>query len=186
MAEKKDKKNTFNTRLNEVCGDDDLRPVLQCVQFVNGFAYATNGNITIKQTLEYQSVLNKEMLEGKLLHRDSFKAIMGFEIAECTDMGIECKNANGQTAFFDYYNPPVDQPIPDLERIMKQVRSLTTLSFIGINPEMLNKLTKAMYNPYNNMRIQFTGINSPMLVDAVGIEGQEALLQPIILEASLF
>lgn len=185
MAEKKDKKNTFNTKLYEVCGDDDLRPVLQCVQFRNGFAYATNGHISIKQTLDLQSVLNKDMLEGKLLHRDSYRAIMAFEIAECNEDGIYCKNTNGQIAFFAYFES-LGEPIPDISKAMHTGKGPANLSFIGIDPEMLTKLTKAIYNPGNNLRMQFTGLNSAILIDAVGIEDQEAILMPNAINGSLF
>lgn len=185
MSEKKEKKNTFNTRLYEVCGDDSLRPILQCVQFRNNFAYATNGHMSIRQTLDFQSVLNKEELEGKLLHRDSFKACMSFEIAEATPDGVYCKNTNGQSAFFNYFNPE-GETIPDIEKAMRNRKGLTSLSFIGINPEMFSKLSKAIYNPNNNLRIQFTGIDSAILIDAVGIEDQEAILMPIALNSSLF
>jgi len=185
MAEKKDKKQTFNTRLYECCADDELRPILQCVQFREGFAYATNGAVSIKQTLAFQSIINPEMLDGKLLHRDSYKAIMAFEIAECQENGIECKNTNGQSAYFDYFDPK-DQPIPNIPRAMEVKRGLTSLTFIGIDPDSLILLNKAIYNPANNLRFQFTGIDSYILVDAVGVDDQEAVMMPRMLTASLF
>lgn len=184
MAEKKDKKNTFNTHLYECCGDDELRPILQCIQFKHGFAYASNGIISIKQTLDLQSVLNKELLEGQLLHRDNYKSIMAFEIAECNIDGIYCKNLNGQTAFFSYFDRS-DNTVPDLEKAMNN-RSLTSLSFVGIDPKQLMKLSKALYNPSNNLRFQFTGIDKAIMVDAVGIEEQEGLMMPLILNDTLF
>lgn len=185
MAEEKARKYTFTTKMFECCGDDELRPLMQCVHFLNGYAYATNGYVSIKQTLELQSIMNKENLDGKSLHKKSYQAIMGFEIAECNLDGIYCKNTTGQTAFFDYFNRN-DEPIPNFEKAMQPKRGLTSLSFIGINPEHLARLSKAIYNPGNNLRMQFTGIDSQVLVDAIGVEGQTATIMPQMLNDSLF
>ena len=185
MADKKEKRYTFNTKLYEVCADDELRPLMQCVHFVNGFAYASNGYISIKQTLELQSCINKELLDDKSMHRNSYRAIMAFEIAECTADGIYCKNTTGETAFFDYFDRKGD-PIPNFEKAMAAHRGLTSLTFIGIDPELLNKLVKAIYNPSNQLRMQFTGIDSNIIIDAVGVDDQVAHLMPKIINATLF
>lgn len=34
----------FTTKLHVACSDDELRPIMNCVHFVGGFAYASNGN----------------------------------------------------------------------------------------------------------------------------------------------
>jgi len=185
MEEKKDKKYTFTTKLYEVCADDKLRPLMQCVHFKDGFAYASNGYISIKQTLELHSVMNKELLEDKSIHKDSYKAIMAFEIAECNEEGIYCKNTSGQTAFFGYFDR-MGEMIPNFEKAMQTGKGLTSLSFIGLDPDLLNKLSKAIYNPSNNMRMQFTGIDSAIIIDAVGVDGQSARLAPRMINDSLF
>lgn len=185
MAEEKAKKNTFTTKMYECCADDELRPLMQCVHFEHGFAYATNGFVSIKQTIELQTILNKEQLDGKSLHKKSYQAIMAFEIAECNYDGIYCKNATGQTAFFDYFDRK-DELIPNFEKAMQPKRGLLSMYFIGINPEHLTRLAKALYNPSNNLRFQFTGIDSQILIDAVGVEGQTATIMPQVLNDSLF
>lgn len=187
MAEKKDKK-TFQTRLYEVCAgaDDKLRPVMQCIYFDCGFAYATNGHICIKQTLALQTVLNPEYLDGKFLHRDNYKAIMAFEIAECNEAGIECWNTNGQKAFFEFYWLETDDKAPDYERLLNPNKGLTSLTFVGIDPEQYSKLSKALYAPEGNIRLQFTGVDSKILVDVPGVEDQQASISPVLLNNSLF
>lgn len=182
---KKNEKQTFNTKMYEVCGDDELRPVMQCVYFDCGYAYATNGHIVIKQTLAFQSVLLPENLDGKLLHRESWKAAMNFDVVECTSEGIECWSENGQKAFFEFYKIKENEKLINFESAMKR-KGLTTLGFIGINPEMLMRLSKALYDPNKNMRLQFTGIDSAILVDVPGIDDQEAHIMPVIINASLF
>jgi len=184
MAEKKQKQ-TFFTRLHECCGDDELRPLMQCVKFENGYAYAGNGMVAIKQTLALCGVINPENLDGKYLHKDSYKAIMSFEIAEANTDGVECWNENGQRVFFAYTEPPKDGNI-DWESGMKKKKGLTGVTFIGFNPEQFAKLAKALYAPGGNIRVQFTGIDTAMLVDVVGVDEQEAIIMPYILNNTLF
>lgn len=185
MAEKEPKQ-TFNTKLHEVCSTNKLQPIMNCIYFDCGFAYASNSHIAIKQSLEYQSVLNPELLDGKLLHRENYKSIMAFDIAECGEDGIDCKSTSGAAAFFEYYTPGEKEKIPDFDAVIRTKFGLTQLSFIGINPDYLLKLTKALYAPLGNIRCQFTGLDKPIKVDVIGIENQEAILMPYVLTDSLF
>jgi hypothetical protein len=184
MAEKEQK--TFNTKLYEVCSTDKLRPVMNCIYFDSGYAYASNGNVAIKQSLEYQSVLGAEFLDGKLLHRDNYKSVMAFDFAECHDDGIACKSTSGAVAFFEYYTPLEGEKIPAYDKVIRTEFPVIPLSFIGMNPDFLIKLTKALYAPSGNIRCQFTGLDKPIKVDVIGIEDQEAILMPYILTDSLF
>jgi len=186
MADKKEKK-TFNTRVYECCGDDKLRPVMQCVHFSNGFAYATDGFMSVKQTLTLQSILSPEFLDGHSLHRDSYKSIMGFEIAEANPDGVECWNENGQTAFYEYFQYPEGEIMPDVERTIKYKRGLINLGFIGIDPEKLLKVNRALYVPNDHtLRLQFTGVDSAILIDVPGVDDQAAVLMASIINGTLF
>lgn len=186
---KKQGKSTFNTKIYECCATekDTLRPLLQCVYFENGYAYAADGTVAIKQSLALQSVLDPEELDGKFLPRDSYKAIMGFEIAQCTEQGIECWNTNGQKVFFEYLEPGVNDTIPNFESYFKNTKSQTTLGFIGINPKNVQRVSNALYSPYDgNIRFQFTGIDSAIIVDVIDVEEQTARILPAILSPTLF
>lgn len=188
MAEKK-QKSTFNTRVYECCAgtDEKLRIAFQCVHFENGYAYATNGKIAIKQTLAFQSVVDPENLDGNSLHRDDYKTIMTFEIAQATDEGIECWNETGQHVFFDYYSPEENEQLPNVENMFKNLKGLTSLSFIGIDPELLMKIKRSLYVPSDcAMRHQFTGVTDGILIDVIGVDEQQAILLPTPLEDTLF
>lgn len=182
----KTEKHTFNTKLHECCGTDPIRPAFQCVYFKNGFAYATDGYVCIKQTLTLQGVFGVENLEGKAIHRDSYKDIMGFEEVECNEDGIECCNANGQKVFFEYYPENPDNPAPNFEAYLKGRKGPIALDFIGIDFSLFEKLQKALYAPGGNIRLQFTGIDSHIIVDAIGVEDQIATMMPKILESTLW
>lgn len=177
-------KQTFKTKLYEVCCDDELRPVMVCVHFKNGFAYASNGCMVVKQSLEYHTIKGIEFLEGKSLHKDNYKAIMGFEVAECNEEGVACADSDGRTAFFEYFDLK-GANMPNFEEVLKPIGQ-KSIEFIGINPEYLAKIGKAMHVPTNALRLQFQGVDKGILIDTPDIENQWALLMPAIINDSLF
>lgn len=188
MAEKKTKQ-TFNTKLYECAGDDSdkLRPLFQCVHFENGYAFVTDGIVAVKQTLSFQSILNPENLDGKSIHKNSFKQIMTFETARANDEVIECWNENGQHVYFEYYDRIEGEKMPNIEHIMKPKGGLTQLSFIGIEPDHLKRIKSALYCPPPHViRLQFTGIDRPIMIDVPGIDEQQAILMPIVINGTLF
>jgi len=187
MAEKKQKQ-TFNTKLYECCAgaDDKLRPLFQCVHFENGYGMATDGMVAIKQTLALQSVIDMEELDGKSLHRDNYRAAMTFEMVQATPEGLQCWNENGQKAFLEYYQLREGEKIPDINRAVNPLTGIKTLSFIGINPDNITRLCKALYAPGGNIRIQFTGVDTPIIVDVIGVDEQQGIVMPVILNDSLF
>lgn len=186
MGDKKEKQ-TFNTKLFECCSNEKLRPVFQCVHFENGYAYAADGQVAIKQTLSFQSIVNPENLDGKSIHKDSFKQIMSFEIAEAGTDGVECWNENGQHVFFEYYEFKDGEQAPDIEKSINSKNGQTSLTFIGIDPDNLTRIKRALFIPETStIRLQFTGVDKPILVDVPGVDEQQAILMPAIINGTLF
>lgn len=179
-------KATFNTKIHECCGEDATRPLFQCVYFEGGYCYATNGHIAIKQPISFHSIINPEHLENVLIHRDSYKDALGFETVECNDDGIYCINENGQKAFFEYFIPPDGKQYPNLNDVLKPRKGMKSIEFIGIRPDDLSKLSKAMVNSDGILRLQFTGIDSAIMVDSPLYDEQIAIIMPGIISDTLF
>lgn len=177
-------KYNFTTKLYEVCSKDELSPINNCVHFLNGFALATDGHMAIRQSLEYHSIINPEILDNKSMHRENFKAIMQFDIAECNEDGIQCKDKDGRTAFFEYFDRQ-GKEIPNFDSVFNNLQA-TQLSFIGIKPEFLYKMSKALYSPDGIVRIRFNGVDKAILIDAIGVDNQDAIVMPAILNGVLF
>jgi len=64
----KQKLNTFTTPVHLACGTDELRPAMELVAFKNGFLYATDAKILIRQKLSIHN-LDEGSLDGKFIHR---------------------------------------------------------------------------------------------------------------------
>jgi hypothetical protein len=177
-------KKTFTTKLYEVCSSDELRPVMMCIHFLNGFAYASDGHMCVKQSLEYHTILGIDFLEGKSIHKDNYKAVMGFETAECNEDGITCNDSDGRTAFYDFFDLKGVE-MPNFESVLKPVGQ-KSIEFIGITPEYLSRIWKALHVPSNVLRLQFQGVDKPILIDTPEIENQWAILMPAMVEDSLW
>ena len=187
MSKEKKQKSTFTTKLYEIASADGLRPIMQCIYFKDGFAYAADGWVSIRQSLEYHSVYNPEMLDGKLLHRNDYKSAMGFEEVVCTDEGLECINENGQKVFFYYVNPTEETGgYPSIHKVFNRLPGQTHLSFIGINPKLIERVSRALAGPSDKgLRMQFTGIDTYLVIDVIDYPDQTALIMPKILEPDL-
>lgn len=174
----------FLAPLDQACAKDELRPAMECVYFKNGHAYASNGHVLIKQSLtEYCTVVNKELLEDKCLHRDSFKNIRDFDVADAQDDGINCyDHDNGKKAFFPYSN----QISPNFETVINGVQA-TNIPFIGMNPKNVEIASKCLVKSKDTaLRFSFHGLDKPIIVTAEGYESQHAVIMPMILGGNLF
>jgi hypothetical protein len=154
-----------------------------CVHFVDGFAYASNGGMLVKQTLSYHSIIDPENLNGTSLHRDNYANIMQFEIARATPDGVHCSNKDGRTAFFEYYDRK-GQEIPDFESVLGKL-PVKAVDFIGIRPKDFDLLSKVLYNG-EGVRVRFAGIDKAMVCDVIAWEEQVAIVMPLILNGTLF
>lgn len=177
-------KYNFTTKMYAACSNDELRPIANCVHFENGFILASNGIIAIRQSLEYHSILSPELLDGNSLHRENYKNIMQFEEAIATQEGIHCKNKDGRIAFFEYFDRKKEK-IPNFDEIFKKYKA-KGVDFIGFNPEQMRILMLSLYCPGGYVRVNFGGIDKIMFIDVPGIERQEAILMPVLVEGTLF
>lgn len=150
------------------CANDETRPVMNCVHFENGFAYASDGHILVRNKIEECALLNDsqiEMLNGKNLHRDSYKQLIKYDTIIVSEDGIEAKK-NGQTAFF--YFDKTETKYPNAEAAIQNALNNPSapMSQIGINTTYLIKLNKALFNS-SACRYQFTGENSAIILQSL-------------------
>lgn len=157
------KSNFLETALESVCSNDDLRPAMQCVYFKDGFVYATNAYIAIKQHLSLHNFGEEEsrLLDGKLLHKDHLKLMKKCDHFEITSDGI--KSTKGMLQMVHQF---FDGQFPDLEKVIPEITDFALTKF-SINSENLNILQKIMLHesePF--VRIHFSSQNKPFLVSS--------------------
>lgn len=86
------KRINFNKSLNMhlACGDCDF---MEYIYFKNGFAYATNGKILVKNDLVSCSSIPVDkfpLLDGKLLHKIAYRKILKHDVIKVSEDGITC------------------------------------------------------------------------------------------------
>lgn len=134
-------RNSFlETPVDIVCSKDDLRPAMKCVYFKDGFLYATDAHVAIKQSLKLHGLEQEEIdaLDGKLISSEGIKALKkmdGFYIDEKGIVGVKAQNETR----FNF----VDERFPDVEAVLPKSSQEAT-EFIGINPELYAKVCKAL------------------------------------------
>lgn len=178
----------FTTKLHNCCAsgkDAELRPWSIAIHFKDGYAYASEAHVMVKSSLEYHSVINPEFLDGKSIHKDNFKEILKFEIVECCEDGVSCKNSDGQVAFYEYMNMG-DSKIPDFNKVLPDKTKLKDVAQIGLTPKYVDMCTSAMYSGSSVFRFKFTGSDTGILVDAIGFPNQIGLIMPNALSESIF
>lgn len=175
----KEKRN-FRLKMNLVCGSDDLRPVMQHVYFKDGKMLATDAHILIKANTQKFSDFDKseiDMLEGKFIHKSTFKKILSCAMVIITENGIQDMSTKDVYAFAqtDDKFPNIDSAIPS---------EYKEISEIGIGPQTCLKIMKVLSTPdIYNLSLNFSGQNKAITIKGLGDnEGAlTAILMPVML-----
>lgn len=169
-------KNTFISNLHLACGKDDLRPAMQCIHFKNGFAYASDGYVVIKQPLHLSPVDNMDILDGVSIHSESFKAIRRMRQVTATEDGFECISKDGSKVFFEYSK--VESPNFDA---VLEPKGAQMIGEIGINPGLIGVLKKAMAGG-SGVKMTFQNQGAGIMIEPIGLEyeGEVAMVMPIM------
>jgi hypothetical protein len=147
----------FATPLHLVTSNDELRPAMQCVWFLNGNAYASDSHVFVRQSLDLSTVMEIENLNGHQLHRSAFKDILKYQSATATDQGVECVGKNGDKAFFPYH--VIEDKMPDFEAVLSDIynKDCEPVSVIGFSSLNIARVGKAMGAGSSGLRFVFRG-----------------------------
>lgn len=141
-------KNNFkkSVKMHLACKPDPLRPAYGYIQFKDGFAYASDGHIAVKNRIEEISGLNQaeiEALDGKFLQSEFYRDMLKYEEILIAEDGIECKN--GEDRVFFYFST-VEKPF-DIKKVIDEHLNMEPMQVehISFNMKYLMDLSKAMY-----------------------------------------
>lgn len=171
------RKANFTTNIHLCCGRDDLRPVFKYIHFINGFAYATNGHIMIRQSLKYHDVIDPDLLNGKSIHKNSYVNIKKYEIATATETGILCQTDDMRV---NYEYAIIRNNIPNFDKIFDQFEN-KKINEIGIHPKFIEIASKILFYGYSEqkMKISFAGTDKGMIITVPNYEDQQIILMPM-------
>lgn len=172
-------KRNFKSKLHLACANDPLRPALNHISFQDGKAVCTDSHILVAQDLHLHGFTLDERphMEGKFLHRDTFKELLRAETIEATAEGFRC-SLKGSEYVIKYTD--VDFKFPNWQAVIP--REKEALTEIGLAPTILAKLKELTLSENGNVVFDFHGNNRAVLIHGVGLtlEQETILIMPTL------
>ena len=165
-------KNNFDKKvqMHLACSKDDFCPETQCIFFNNGYAYATDTHILVRNRISEISGLNEseiEALNGKFLHADFYKDMLKYDSIMIAEDGIECSKGNDK-AFF-YFS--TFEKYPDAEKVLQDALNKQTVPLpqFSFDMKLIQRLNKALYQS-DSCTATFKGVGNPIIFDSMDAE----------------
>lgn len=181
-------KNNFDKKvqMHLACAKDNpSRREMECIFFKDGFAYATDTHVIVRNRISEISKLNGaeiEALDGKFLHASFYKDMLKYDNIMIAEDGIEC--SKGSDKVFFYFSK--FENYPDAEKVLQNAlcKSPIPTPEVGLNLNQLQQLYKALYKS-DQCKARFKGINNPIIFDSIAEDVSSiGLILPIITTAS--
>lgn len=178
---KKERKNfNKNAQMHLACEKNELRPAFACVHFKDGFAYASDGMILVRNPISEISTFDKQeaaALDGKSLHMDFYKDMLKYDEVLISEDGVECHKENGK-AFFYF----TETKMPAFEKVLQDTlhSSTVNISEVGFNMALFQRLNKAIGGK-NETKMTFKGARKSIIVEPCDDTSSSiGLLMPIL------
>ena len=166
MKEEKGKNFKKDVQMHLACLKDDVtRPLLGCIYIKNGYAYASDSTILVKNDLREISNFDDsdiEALDGKYIPADFYKEIIKYDDCLISDEGIEC-HKNDDKAFF-YFKEFGNSKYPNADKVLEDALNKMTVPMpqIGFDVKNMQRLYRALYGA-NKCKATFKGENQPIV-----------------------
>jgi hypothetical protein len=135
-----------DVKMHLACSNGDFRLIMKNIYFKDGYAYATDSYILVKNNLSECSTLPKdqiELLNGKMLSAKNYANILKYDTITVSEDGIEATKGEDK-AFFYFYQ--CDSKFPDAEKLIQDLLNKQTvpLAEVGLNLGYLIKLNSSL------------------------------------------
>lgn len=154
----------LKTRIWKACGTDHIRPVLSHAHIQNGYIYATNAHLLVKQKLETVHGMNVDEvknLEGKFLHRELLRELEKYEVVRFEKEHIYALKS-GVEAKFSYSSEP--GKYPNCDAVIPRIEGERSVEAIGFDHNILKNLVSAMTPFIGGHKYSFSGPNKGIIV----------------------
>ena len=161
-------------KLHMCCAEDGMRPVMEYVHFIGGYAYATNSYVMVRAKIADISNFTEEeiaMLDNKSIHGHLFRQLIQRRRVQVTPDGFVWDGERGDmTQLFKFHNINEDRrmqldgfgndlKIPNFDAIIDDSFASNTLPCenIGIRVALVEEISRAMNT--NELAFYFKGNN---------------------------
>lgn len=163
---------------------DSIRKEMTCIYFKDGFAYATDGSILVKNRISEISTFDEaeiSALNGKMLPAEHYKDILKYDECLISEEGIEATKGDDR-AFF-YFKNPGDGSYPDADRVLQGTLNLQTVPMLEIafNIKLIDRMAQGLSN-FDQCKAMFKGAGKPIVFQSIEKDvSSVGLLMPIYL-----
>ena len=164
------------------CGSDNLHPTRSHLFFNNGFVYATDARVLIKQDLKVCHGMTDEMVEklnGKMLHRENADALAACDLFEIHDDKIIGSKKNSKTKVLaDLVTEAQEGKFPNVEAVIPSMSNASELAQYALDPKKLIQVQSASVafdKDAKALRLTFFAPDRGALVHFQGFSGSEQL-----------
>ena len=133
----------FKTPLFKALLADGMHEKLSYAFVSNGFVYASNGVILIKQSLSEIHEIDEDQqkfIDGKSFHLDLLKQLWKFKFVEFTENSI--KAGDGKACGEFEYSTQIESP--NFEALFNYSGEIEAINQVGISPKQLTLLSDVM------------------------------------------
>lgn len=161
---KKERINFYkNCKLNVLCGDDELRPLLSNLMFFGNKVWATDAHLMVRANVQEVSNLPTpcvEMLNGKCIHKDVFKSLLAYDEIIPMENKIQATKYKTNTVhFYNYSKISTDEQSwinNKMKPVMDKFSSLPIAPIENIDYS-INEVMKfyEAFGYYDSVRMEF-------------------------------
>lgn len=199
MAKKENEFNGFykEYKLHKACANDEFRPAMHYICFKNGYAYATDGHIAVRASLDAICALSEEgrnKLNGYLIHKKQYEMLLKYSTIEIGEGVITCidSNSNARTTIqlvkLAESSESAEREegkaiyFPNVDAVIDDDLSKEPLQKVGFNYQLLIRLIAAMGITSKRIGFSFKSNSKPIVVLGVepGIDVR-GIIMPIML-----
>lgn len=173
----------FRTKIYLACSEDSEK--LKYVYIQDGYIYATNAHIVVKQSLEsYCDCINKENLEGKKILADNFEKVYKYDFVEVEEHFLKCYNEGAAEEFATFEITEIEEKI-NFEEVIQKGYNHEAVQAIGIDERELNTIVKCLSGD-SKIALYFNGVTSIIRVESMNEGEQIGFIMPILIEQPMF
>ncbi len=172
----------FKSKVHLACGSDQLRPTMNNVYFSDGYLYATDAHIVIKQSLKLHDFEEEEIkaVDGKYIHVNVMKELVKYDYLSFKEDHIFVIGGNVK-AKFDYNNDE-EGKYPNIAAVIPNPKDAAAIDGIVVSSKLLNILGNCMIKDITNgLKLTFYGEHRGIVVATpnIPIEDQLGIIMPV-------
>lgn len=149
------KQKNFKRKVSKICGNDEVRTILQYIYFEDGNLICTNAHILLIQSLKEHNFTDEEIeiLNGKFLHKNVFDAIYKHDYVTVNKKGFKCVTGEVECVY-SFSESPIGKYLEYKSVIPDGVYK--PLTQVGVNLKLLKLACKVTFSTLKAVNLGFS------------------------------